>query len=477
MKHSSHEHELILNEIYIARDGDLCRGCSEQIFSYNSFVYSCSRITGAGTSTDASADNNSCASFLLHKNCAELPERIQNPANPKELLHLCVDYSFSKYLRFLELTSFNIECDICDRNISWSPKQFFYYRRNENRITFDGYVCLNCVMFRTQMSLEDRKFRHPSHYQHMVSLIQQPSSFKCHACNVDDNIKHMSYRCTRCQFWVHKSCAEAPRTFQFRFHDEHPLILSLSLPQVYRKFEQYCGLCNKKLSRLVWIYYCPKCRFFTHFQCARSFKGILDDGENENYDSEVEQLPAPDELSVTLLREKFIKAKSTQNNNASILSSGNEIQHWTHKEHPLQLINVNELKNKQDDELSLLCDGCIQSIRTDEGQIYGCVSCNFFMHKFCAELPKRIKVNIGRAGLYANANKHSEPYKLFYCRGCGEGCNGIFFKLGGFNFHIGCVTLPKMIKHEAHRHKLKRVLVREPKDCKACYKLILMKMF
>ncbi|WOH16470.1 hypothetical protein DCAR_0936025 [Daucus carota subsp. sativus] len=124
------------------------------------------------------------------------------------------------------------------------------------------------------MPLEDPKSLHPSHNQHLLSLIQNPSSFKCHACNVDDNIKDMSYKCTRCQFWIHKSCADAPMSFHFQFHDKHPLILSFSLPLLYHKFRQFCGVCSKKLSRLAWIYYCRYCRFFAHFQCARSSHSV-----------------------------------------------------------------------------------------------------------------------------------------------------------------------------------------------------------
>ena len=125
-------------------------------------------------------------------------------------------------------------------------------------------------MSQTQMPLEDPKSWHPSHNQHLLSLIQNPSSFKCNACNVDDHIRDMSYRCTRCQFWIHKSCADAPMSFRSQFHDKHPLVLSFSLPLLYHKFGQFCGVCSKKLSRFVWIYYCPNCRFFAHFHCARS---------------------------------------------------------------------------------------------------------------------------------------------------------------------------------------------------------------
>ena len=215
---------------------------------------------GAGTS------KISCTRFLLHKSCAELPERFQNLTNPNGLFHLCFDFHNHAELWIRPLLSRIMECDICHIQIPWSPKQFFYYRRSLN-----SCICLNCVIFQTQTPLADPISIHPSHNQHLLSFIQDQSSFKCYACNVDDNIRHQSYRCTRCRFWIHKSCADAPMSFQFQFH-KHPLVLLFSLPPVYHKFGRFCGLCNKKLSQLVWIYYCSNGRFFAHFQCARSHR-------------------------------------------------------------------------------------------------------------------------------------------------------------------------------------------------------------
>ena len=74
------------------------------------------------------------------------------------------------------------------------------------------------------------------------------------------------------------------------------------------------------------------------------------------------------------------------------------------------------------------------------------------------------------------ANKQREPYKLFCCAVCKIMCNGIFVDIFGFrNCDIGCLTLPKMIKHEAHRHILERTLGLfgdRSHNCKACRGLI-----
>ena len=130
MVHPSHEHPLILNTIYIARDGDMCRGCGEQILSSKSFVYSCSNITAArtitGTGTGGTGvDNKSCARFLLHKNCAELPYVIRNPTNLKGLFKFCFDHSYHPQIKVnIYLRGIIGSCHICKKQIQQFPKLF-----------------------------------------------------------------------------------------------------------------------------------------------------------------------------------------------------------------------------------------------------------------------------------------------------------------------------------------------------------------
>ncbi|KAK1358789.1 Phorbol-ester/DAG-type domain-containing protein [Heracleum sosnowskyi] len=217
--------------------------------------------------------------------------------------------------------------------------------------------------------------------------------------------------------------------------------------------------------------------FFAHFQCARSSPMLSSSYENET-DPNLVHLPAADELSLNLLLEQFVKDKITlsdSSNNSSIFSATNYIKHWAHEEHDLKLITINELYDpKNDDEILLLCDGCVEPIPTYGGQsYYGCVPCKFFMHKGCAELPREIEHHLW-PGNTLYANKYNEPFKVFYCDGCGVDGNGIFFgdrvtpsDKGSIHLHIGCVTLHKVIKHEAHLHQLDQVFGRYY-ICNAC---------
>ncbi|KAL1812093.1 hypothetical protein ACET3Z_022158 [Daucus carota] len=211
---------------------------------------------------------------------------------------------------------------------------------------------------------------------------------------------------------------------------------------------------------------------------------MLSTSEDETVNSDLVHLPAADELSAILSFEQFIKGMSAQcnNNNAdnsnNILSSG--IKHWAHDGHDLQLMTVNDFQYEKDNNKTILqCDGCVKLIRTDDHhQFYGCVPCKYFLHTFCAELPKEIEQYFASPGMMISAQR--DKFKFFQCMGCGVLGNGMFFSPRGiptddtaFKVHIGCMTLPKMIKHEAHTHKLNLVIrhsLFSRFQCQACGK-------
>ncbi|KAK1358796.1 hypothetical protein POM88_043270 [Heracleum sosnowskyi] len=89
------------------------------------------------------------------------------------------------------------------------------------------------------------------------------------------------------------------------------------------------------------------------------------------------------------------------------------------------------------------------------------------------EFPREIEHHLW-PGKKLTAKKNSEPFKLFKCNGCRTICSGIFFygksmtpsDSRSISLHIGCVTLPKIIKHEAHHHQLNQVSSKY--ECTAC---------
>lgn len=103
------------------------------------------------------------------------------------------------------------------------------------------------------------------------------------------------------------------------------------------------------------------------------------------------------------------------------------------------------------------CDGCVRPILVDH-PFYSCVQCEFFLHRFCAELPQELPhpshpmhVLVGR--------KFTKPNYYIKCNDCACITNGMFFscKLCTFHLDFKCAMTPNMIKHEAHNHSLTQV--------------------
>ncbi|PIN09543.1 hypothetical protein CDL12_17874 [Handroanthus impetiginosus] len=59
---------------------------------------------------------------------------------------------------------------------------------------------------------EQRSIKHPSH-RHPLTYVRKPSSlFHCDGCGTEE--RDFAYVCNFCEFWIHKSCALLPTTFQ-----------------------------------------------------------------------------------------------------------------------------------------------------------------------------------------------------------------------------------------------------------------------
>ena len=249
MKHFFHEHKLILNEAEPVIDKEVeCVGCRRPINKLIDAFYKCNN------SLIDSSPSSDCVGFYMHKTCSELPSTFTHPLFPKQPLSLfALPYKKQNFF----------SCDACD-----SESQCFMYcsESSANWANSEFLVCLKCVISELK-SLEERNRYHPGH-DHPLTLVQSPALFLCHACNT--TATDLSYICTTCPFWIHESCANAPITYQSKFHNEHVLILNYSLPQQFRQFTCFCSICDENINPIDWVYICANCRFFAHVKCASS---------------------------------------------------------------------------------------------------------------------------------------------------------------------------------------------------------------
>ncbi|KAK3023708.1 hypothetical protein RJ639_042718 [Escallonia herrerae] len=421
LQHFSHKHPLFFREIIPNEDGGdekacCCNGCLEVI---SSAYYGCSQCE-----------------FFLHKLCAELPQVIEHPLHPEHPLTL---HKASSRV-----------CDVCDNR--WRN---FGYRCSECNFDMD-IICASAM---------ERKIDHPSH-EHPLTPVRRTALLRCDACCQEHQGRW--YQCTTCvHFWIHRDCASLPSTIQRSDH-KHPLTLSYSIPSQYTKFDPLCDICRKRLRRFSWVYYCGKCRYFTHVTCAPP-KIVplmsIHSPEIEGHDSNRLYLP-PDDINSVSVINSLLEGLGLGENERAI-----ELNHISH-DHPLILFDVQTEesesypgKNFKNDDI--LCEACVKPVISP---FYKCSLCNFVLHKCCAELPTKLQHPFHPQHQLILLGKSPKWWGLFLCDGCGHFCNGFSFGCVDCEYYldVSCGSLPSTITHEAHRDHLLHFKENLSGPCNAC---------
>ncbi|KAK3013407.1 hypothetical protein RJ639_009468 [Escallonia herrerae] len=190
-----------------------------------------------------------------------------------------------------------------------------------------SYICYPCnfdmdIICATAM---ERKIDHPSH-KHPLTPVRRTALLLCDACGQ----KHEGtwYQCTTCvHFWIHRDCASLPSTIERSDH-KHPLTLSYTLPSQYTTFDVFCDICREELRHYYWVYYCGKCRYFTHVRCAPSkIEPLMSihPPEIDDHDSDRLYLP-PDDIKSINSYLQSCNTHFTQTTGSS--SSQNPLNRW-----------------------------------------------------------------------------------------------------------------------------------------------------
>ena len=185
--------------------------------------------------------------------------------------------------------------------------------------------------------------------------------------------------CNACGFFIHRRCAYSiPSRLKVIRHN-HPLNLIHSLELNQSNF-QLCQLYFLKVDTNYGLYYCSRCNFAAHLDCATG-KGNMEDinllelKEEESAKSKA-MLENVDSKLDQFIDSKICKViKTTMGEDRTEIAT--EIKHFSHK-HDLKLIN--EVPNNK------IFNGCVRALLSPS--FYNCVKCNFFLHKSCTKLPK-----------------------------------------------------------------------------------------
>ncbi|CAK9145155.1 unnamed protein product [Ilex paraguariensis] len=432
LQHFSHEHPLIPMEVSKEKGGRVtcCAGCLKPILGA---AYSCTIISEI---TDEECN------FFLHKRCAELPDEIKN------LLHQPHVLSLSKDKGCWDKPD---QCDVCRKYCG----DFNY---GCNICTFR--ICLSCCLEESNVTIT-----HESHH-HPLTLLPMETSFYCNICGTED--KDFLYLCNTCQFCIHKSCAMLSNT-AYSIEHRHPLTLvkrNRFKDLIFQRLDK-CSICHEIFIRNTWAYKCDLCdyEFVAHVKCATAPSEQISLVTSENKPGEplgIINLSLPPADGSTVLMRDLVEQNIIEQTGGET-----KITHWSHEQHPLILFNVQNSHEMMDD--IILCNCCVQAISIP---FYSCEECNYFLHLYCANLPRELRHPIIHPTHRLQLIYDNKFYHLHRCKACFSYTNGFFYKCcedEGCDvcLDVRCAFMPSRIAHEAHEHPLFQIESRDIK-CSGC---------
>ncbi|PON40242.1 Zinc finger, PHD-type, partial [Parasponia andersonii] len=247
--------------------------------------------------------------------------------------------------------------------------------------------------------------QHFCRQRHILLLIRDSKisndHLLCEICN--SLVAAPYYVCDSCKYYAHKSCTELPRQINHSIHPRHPL--TLLTQKVF-----FCDSCKQNFKNTL-CFSCIQCNFDLDVECAQMSNSIT--------------CPEGQEHSIR------------------------------HSSHPHLLRHIERKINK---DIKIECFACkSKALDSSSGVYYGCIRCNYFLHKTCIdELPQEILNTLhphhGPLTLYARLFKCT-------CRLCDKKENHTFsYECPQCDFRL-CVQcclgeVRRTIRYEDHEHLL-----------------------
>ncbi|MBA0751247.1 hypothetical protein Gogos_000186 [Gossypium gossypioides] len=341
--------------------------------------------------------------FNLHKKCAELPLKMD---------HLC----HRKHPLVLQFNSERLSCKTCQV----TPERGFVYGCSACKLA----IHIDCA---SPLSvIEDKSHPHP------FTLFWRRIPFVCDACGTEGH--HVAYTCGTCGIMVHKKCISLPRIIGQICHI-HRLFHKYFIDKEY--FESLnCLWCHEVVDTDYGSYFCADCNVIFHVNCALQKKEWYCIVSQENEDNKSLDIPVN---SITKVLERNDAGEATV------------IEHCEHKHYLMLSYKMKEHGDK-------CCDGCLLLI---SAKFYYCSRCDFFLHKSCAELPKKRPFKHHRCD--EECFSGPKPFILtsdgmFKCGICRKLSNGFSYKCNqcGECSCLRCIDLilQDAVKIPAHKHPL-----------------------
>jgi hypothetical protein len=172
-------------------------------------------------------------------------------------------------------------------------------------------------------------------HNHPLTPFWKFEKFTCDLCGKESS-NVVRYLCAPCHFWTHKSCASFLRRVKVIRH-KHPLYLIHSL-EVHQFDSRFCQIYVQKVDTDYGLYYCSRCDFVAHLDCA------IDSRNREELKDEESTEQSVDSAAYKVKKHNVGKDRT---------KIATEIKHFSH-EHDLKLSD--EVQNNK------ICDGCVRAI-------------------------------------------------------------------------------------------------------------------
>ncbi|XP_021295297.1 uncharacterized protein LOC110424916 [Herrania umbratica] len=352
--------------------------------------------------------------YLAHFECLDT-KTLKTEGNPdelpKEINHLC-HRIHPLSLKFHNRYTF---CEICKKK----ERGYFYGCSPCN-----FHIHIDCAV--PSLVIENET------HVHSFNLFWRQGSFICDACGTEGN--YASYICSTCHLQVHEKCTSLPRIIKTAKHYDHSIFHNYFVQGSDLDQKHECRVCYKEVKKEHGCYSCLRqdCKYIVHVNCA-IVEGMywIIDSENEDDNSDMDS-------SITRVIEVNERGEAVR------------IEHFSHG-HDLLLGD----KIKEDDDKC--CDGCVLPI---SGLFYYCSQCDFFLHKTCAELPRKKhhwfhnhRLTLESIATYLLEVKETKSACIFECRFCLHVCSGFFHCCYECDLKVclRCASIPHAHQHSGHK--------------------------
>ncbi|KAI4373203.1 hypothetical protein MLD38_011356 [Melastoma candidum] len=407
--HFSHEHPL--TSCRVKGECKLeCMGCRRMVSGEAYICYGCA--------------------YLLHKECTELPKRVQHPFHIVHPLELIVHPTgISK-------------CVVCE-----DPCVFSYGCR-ECQYILDVPCALSAVTPRNQGDKEGPVIKHSAHDHELARFhLKSEIRVRCAFCS-----KFLSggeaYGCPQCSFFLHELCADEPAEVAHPFHPEHHLTLVNSAGCSMA----FCACCFRGTRECQNYYFiCKLCNYSLDTVCCLEslacFKGA----------GSLEITHSLHEHQLRFGRNPYEHCVfcGDTTDRPSYFCYTKNCKFWIHKscselpnvmEHPFH--PQHQLKVNPSEAREFTCSACnIKSTNL----AFSCIGCGFHLDSSCA-----VQIPDLKHPLHEHELAYYKEAEQLKCYACGDHCSLDLYRCVpcNFNLHRSCLPLPQLVDHKRHWHPL-----------------------